>query len=366
MKVRPTFRRHVAGFTLVELLVVIAIIGLLVALLLPAVQSAREAARVLECKNNLKQIHLASANYASSTRRIPGYGKYRAILPVGVSPNPNNILCSPGHSWAVTLLPYLEETPLYDLFDFSRPWFDQGPNQAPLELPTLPVYTCPSSPLVDQSNGRFHSADLHYVINVGTGNLRNGNDGIGVSPTEATTHTHPRIPFDWDGDGEIWGKKDATATRNTGVSWVHVGRKNFSFRLAQITDGTSHTFLFGENHKTGVGGQRALIYQNWSNPAVYNCAFMYPANAELAEPSNYANPPRPEGISGLPNEDEADPLPFLSSEHHGIVNVAMVDGAVRSVRDGVDRLVYKATMTPRGRQTGIADLQIESPADRLD
>ena len=104
------YQRQRRGFTLVELLVVIAIIAILIALLLPAVQAAREAARRIQCTNNIKQIALAFHNYADSHKRFPP----------GATPGAPGqaIHGGPGNSWWVTVLPYIEQSGIYDLIDF--------------------------------------------------------------------------------------------------------------------------------------------------------------------------------------------------------------------------------------------------------
>jgi prepilin-type N-terminal cleavage/methylation domain-containing protein/prepilin-type processing-associated H-X9-DG protein len=118
------------GFTLVELLVVIAIIGVLIALLLPAVQAAREAARKTECENHLKQIGLALLNYEST---------YRTLPPAYLA-DANG---KPMHSWRVLILPFLEEQALYQQYDFNEPW--DGPHNSQLAGRISDVFHCPSS-----------------------------------------------------------------------------------------------------------------------------------------------------------------------------------------------------------------------------
>lgn len=354
------FARTPQGFTLVELLVVIAIIGVLVGLLLPAVQAAREAARSMECKNNLKQLLTAANSYGNTTREIPGYGQYRMIMPGGsTSPTPHNILCSPGRSWVVTLMPFMEGQNLINDWIKSKPWND--PVNIEKGQQNYEVLTCPSND--DPVDG-----DQNYVINAGVANmnvLRNydGKDIAGIAPSEANMQTHTRLAFDWDQDSNVPGQPptyddedDAEITRSTGVAWVHLGRKNFSYEEGKIPDGSTHTILFGENYRTGFGlGRRQNIngvQHNWSNPSVYQSSFVYPVDAPLARRENYTDPPRPTGISGMPNDDEhlGEVAPFLSSRHGPLVNIAMVGGSVRALTDDVDRLIYKAMMSPAGEE----------------
>lgn len=352
------------AFSLVELLVVIAIISILVAMLLPAVQTAREAARTLQCKNNLKQLSLAALNYESAQRHLPGYGKYKMVIPGNVNtaePDPHLIQCSPGHSWVVTLLPYFEETARANMWNPNVPWFHS--DNIEIGRRDLDVSTCPS-------NSDTPPGDLNYVINAGSGSVRvlrnyDKADVNGTFPTEVDMHTHNRIPFDWDGDDKVWGRLDSRTTRDTGVSWVHLGSRNFSFQLKQITDGTSRTLLMTENFRTGFANRRGRFRTNWSNPSIYMSSFVYPVDEKLADATNFADPPLAEGLSGMPNADRKLNLaPFPSSKHTGCVNAALVDGSIQSVSNEIDRRVYKAGMTPRGMQARLPNMMAESPTDR--
>src|SRR5687768_6007213 len=124
------FTSRQRGFTLVELLVVIAIIGVLVALLLPAVQAAREAARRTQCSNNLKQIGLAMHNYHDTHKQFP---------PAYVADSNG----TPMHSWRVLILPYIEANHIYDRYDQTQPWDSATNRQLLSEMPQ--TYRCLSS-----------------------------------------------------------------------------------------------------------------------------------------------------------------------------------------------------------------------------
>ena len=137
-KCSRAFRFRPSAFTLVELLVVITIIGILIALLLPAVQAAREAARRMQCSNNLKQMALAVLNYESTN----------GVLPINIASEAIRGVDGNGISWMVGILPYTENASIYNLLDFHGTCENgQGmmnPQNWPYIKQTLPLYLCPS------------------------------------------------------------------------------------------------------------------------------------------------------------------------------------------------------------------------------
>jgi prepilin-type N-terminal cleavage/methylation domain-containing protein len=203
----PIFGRR--GFTLVELLVVIAIIGVLVALLLPAVQAAREAARKAKCQNNLKQFGLALHNYES----------VQGCLPPGAIVSPDgSAVYSNG---LVMLFPYFDQENLAALYDPKQPWFVHSPDLARM---TIPLLNCPA-------NWKQNPFQI-----------------VGLSAFGVLT-------------GETFGATDYIFCKGSGDSWclpmVPPDRRgafyaNKGTRLAEITDGTSSTIAMGE----GAGGSR--------------------------------------------------------------------------------------------------------------
>ncbi|MFN9718078.1 MAG: DUF1559 domain-containing protein [Planctomycetota bacterium] len=239
------FTRKSQGFTLIELLVVIAIIAILVALLLPAVQQAREAARRTQCKNNLKQIGLALHNYESTFGMFP---------PSRISISTPMVF---QQSWNVMVLPFLEQAPMYNQYNFNIPWFAAAND--PITTTQLPAFVCPSTP-----GTRTTPPQTLY-------------DGI----TGASRTGTP-----------IWGYNDygsINAVRNafivaSGLPSINtrdamggLGRGPGGTRMRDITDGTSNTMLIAED-----AGRPMQYIRNVRglNPRVGNIAFGTPFTAD--------------------------------------------------------------------------------------
>ncbi|MCR9117254.1 MAG: DUF1559 domain-containing protein [bacterium] len=226
------FRRR--AFTLVELLVVIAIIGVLIALLLPAVQAAREAARRSQCTNNLKQLGLALQNYVDVNRRLP-HGVTRGKVRVDVSSCPEG-QCTTA-TWSLNLLPYMEQNNLYNQLNGGQ---ILGGTSAGGALASESALTTTTIPLIQSENQAFRCpSDTAPVLNTDqkvpatgmTGNADCSGSGdcveIATSNYIAATNSD-----DLDRDVNQWN----------GV----LGDMGGPYKFSGITDGTSNTIVFGE------------------------------------------------------------------------------------------------------------------------
>jgi prepilin-type N-terminal cleavage/methylation domain-containing protein/prepilin-type processing-associated H-X9-DG protein len=224
-----TFKTSGRGFTLVELLVVIAIIGILVALLLPAVQSAREAARRAQCQNNIKNVSLAVLNYESSRKELP----YGMTFPTSME-SKLSTLDQFNANWIISILPYLEEQPLYDSFDKRPINYQKVGSQNYIARGTkIPVLLCPSD-AYNHVLYQGHPASSHGG-NWARGNYAANAGGSYLAYTETTCVSIPeQCAYSRDSAG--WQSK-----MRRGVMGP-----NASVRLKQITDGTSKTILVGE------------------------------------------------------------------------------------------------------------------------
>lgn len=339
----PNRRR---GFTLIELLVVIAIIGVLIALLLPAVQQAREAARRMQCVNNLKQMGLALHNYHDTHGTFPA-GFYSYSTRGGSGPawariDPVTWDGAPGWGWGTMLLPYLEQGNLSKRLRPTNPVWN--PAYADLIATTLPVFLCPSvsggdDPFVVRDQGG-------QPLTIGGGQIRLGRSHYVASGGQESS---------WgttggSSTGTIFTNIDpgqtATVSINGDVSVVADGPffRNSRTRMRDVTDGLTNTIFLGEHSsklsdKTWVGiVPGAYTHPRLDTPenladtaAALLLAHGGPAGGEL-------------DITGFPIIHPVN-YPALHvdqmfSEHPGGGNVCLGDGSVRFISASVDLITW--------------------------
>jgi prepilin-type N-terminal cleavage/methylation domain-containing protein len=223
-------RARQPAFTLVELLVVIAIIGILVALLLPAVQSAREAARRTQCRNNLKQLALAVLAYDTNQGVFPPASQWSATADLDLINNPKL-----GFSWVVTILPQLEQQNVYDSFNFAQPM--QHADNEKGRSTKLAVMLCPTDSFNRQTfSGTTNSMTNQMGDNWARGNYA-ANGGLGY-------HSH-----DFPSADNTCGIQMNAAKTDKG--WKDkrlrgIMGANASIKQADLKDGTTNTVLLGE------------------------------------------------------------------------------------------------------------------------
>ncbi|MAT67901.1 MAG: prepilin-type cleavage/methylation domain-containing protein [Planctomycetaceae bacterium] len=302
-RVRP------AGFTLVELLVVIAIIGVLVSLLLPAIQAAREAARRSSCTNNLRQVCLATLNYETARGALP---------PGAIFNSDEGIELRTGVlAW---ILPYAEDATLHDLIDFDRPTDKQQlPDGTYLASYLVEMYVCPSDseePIVDI--GVVPSAMTSYAASNGSG-ARGDNPSCSCTTEQQAWNTFALGPTPYLEDVRDF----------SGV----FTRFAVETKLREITDGLSNTIFFGEvrpscsNH-----ARKGWLNSNNSNGLV---STVIPINYDSCQE---------------PNARAADrchqPCTWntalgFKSAHPGGANFALGDGSVRFLSDDFDHWSFQ-------------------------
>jgi prepilin-type N-terminal cleavage/methylation domain-containing protein/prepilin-type processing-associated H-X9-DG protein len=277
----PIRRRIVQrfGFTLIELLMVLAIIGILVALLLPAVQAAREAARCLQCRNNLKQIGLAAANYESSS----------GCLPPGCFPRTNSVTSGgvPGQDFSVfvRLLPQLDQQPTYNATNLSLTFLN--PENITIALTGIAALWCPS-------DDRIPTPQSPVGWGLGWGNSYSAVTG----------------PWEWDDINLVPGTLDQLLPGETQqFAMLGLIYALSSVRVAEVTDGLSNTLLFAETADPG-----------WNN-------------VWTAGDSDTMV-----GAVAAPNSDYALCLPFsnVTSLHPGGANCTFGDGSVKFIKNSIN------------------------------
>ena len=319
MKTRSGPRRRL-GFTLIELLVVIAIIGILVALLLPAVQSAREPARQVQCRNNLKQIALGVLNYHDATGAFP-MGGYLQPTYTLVDWTTN------GNCWLVPVLPYIEQKTLYNAYNIDMNWG----NLVNLTAHATGIGTlwCPSDGSVN--GGAMVPADKVFFPWEGAGY---------PEPVRLQFSSYAACTGSWFAqrfpDVPAW---EAINDSNNGLVHFQSNR-----RLADITDGTSNTLLLGERAHGLLSPDRRNTWHWWLGPSRVLFTAEWPLNPQkqISDGSVNAGP--------IGNSNPSVFLLSASSYHPGGCQFAFADGSVRFLKDTIDSWPLDPTS---GEPTGL-------------
>jgi type II secretory pathway pseudopilin PulG len=316
---RPSpIRSAPIGLTLVELLVVVSIIAMIAALLLPAVQAAREAARRMQCGNNLKQVGMALQSYADVHGSLP----------------PGNITMGPCCNtptqtvWSVSILPYLELRTLLDLYDARLPLEDAG--HAQLRSQQVAVYNCPS----DSQAGRLltPAAGPHQDQVWMTSSYRGMSGASWYAGSAYSYRKH------WDSSDIL----DPLCPRQYRGALHWVGRVNDQSneydceRLSHITDGLSNTLLVGE-YTTKTSPRRTTFWAYGYTSFALSC--MTPESRTLIA-----------DFDKCAKQGDAGPCKraFGSLHDGGVIQFLKCDGSVMAISPGIDRSCYGAMATIAG------------------
>jgi prepilin-type N-terminal cleavage/methylation domain-containing protein/prepilin-type processing-associated H-X9-DG protein len=333
--------KQAGGFTLVELLVVIAIIGTLVGLLLPAVQSAREAARSNTCKNNLKQLNIALSTRESSIKEFPGYINKLGIN--GATADKQNRA-----SWVVMTFPYIDQQPLMDRW---KQGFPSGANINDY-FAEIEILSCPSDPPVTPG-----APNLSYVANAG---YIGQEEGAILQENPANGLFFDRTRISGDTYRDVPGTKD--------LRDVPSPHPEIAMTMAYLQakgDGATKTLMLTENlnavhwgylNRSSATDKKVHFGFCWEQPKAIGDDLASPSSTERKIGIQYRR------INGQDEAFDADTTNgmvlndgFPSSNHPGGVNVVFVGGSVSYLNDQIDNLVYAQLMTSNHKRSNLQD-----------
>ncbi len=405
---RPRRQRHLdrdrRGFTLIELLVVISIIGILVGLLLPAVNSAREAGRRTQCQNNMRQLGLGLINFTTSHNSFPNSGVFADSLnssptattsyiyqsmtsPSSLSSTPNVLL----YSWVVEILPYLDAQDMYNAFDKTKGYayaLSSIPGQASnlkVSSTAIGVLRCP-----DDYTSQPGQGNLSYACNSGFSFYT----GVPVSFTASIDGSSSAF-----NTSMVWTSGSNSATpilQRLGVMFpgTDLGSLPWDYKTtpAAIADGMSNTLLLSENTLAGVGTTALGINSNWACPLPQFVSFIGSPNVCGGPGGGYTCTSSAAGTNLYPGPNTDGPnwiwannknaavydyinygqnittnglFPFSNSAHPGGCNMVFCDGAVRFITATLNGTVYSKILTPAGSRLPVYCRQLPVSQDDL-
>ena len=346
------------AFTLVELLVVIAIIGVLVALLLPAVQAAREAARRIQCQNHLKQLALGIHNHEGTYKTFPIGLDLRSGATTSRS------------TFFIQILPFIEQQPLFDMWDFNNSANNVSLTVGSSRAATkIKVHVCPSdilreNPFVILGDGAVFSpsqsapgnpyggyySGTSYAGNYGTGNYHTSFSAFPIKPDGVLFMTGPGVELKVPG-----GQLHALADNHQGLE---------PLRISEITDGTSNTLMLGEkNHKdidfdqwTGQNSGLKMHQVSawaWAGGRKGSAMLFCSSAVSINTTARKLNPTAPT-TANIQNQDRRFNA-WGSNHAGGGANFALCDGSIRFVRDSISLQILAAVSTRAGGETAVLE-----------